>query len=37
MTLWLLKSMDIVYLYDGEYTNIKVTTPEDLILAERLI
>ena len=27
----------IVYLYDGEYTNIKVTTPEDLILAERLI
>ena len=26
-----------VYLYGGEYTNIKVTTPEDLILAERLI
>ena len=26
-----------VYLYDGEYTNIKVTTPEDIILAERLI
>ena len=26
-----------VYLYDGEYTNIKVTTPEDLILEERLI
>ena len=26
-----------VYLYDGEYTNIKVTTPEDLILAEMLI
>lgn len=26
-----------VYLYYGEYTNIKVTTPEDLILAERLI
>ena len=26
-----------VYLYDVEYTNIKVTTPEDLILAERLI
>ena len=26
-----------VYLYDGEYTNIKVTTPEDLILAERFI
>ena len=23
-----------VYLYDGEYTNIKVTTPEDLIMAE---
>lgn len=26
-----------VYLYEGEYTNIKVTTPEDLILAENLI
>lgn len=26
-----------VYLYDGDYTNIKITTPEDLILAERLI
>lgn len=26
-----------VYLYEGEYTNIKVTTPEDLILAEKLI
>ena len=26
-----------VYLYDGEYTNIKVTTPEDLILGEKLI
>ena len=26
-----------VYLYNGEYTNIKVTTPEDLKLAERLI
>ncbi|MBB6625025.1 2-C-methyl-D-erythritol 4-phosphate cytidylyltransferase [Clostridium gasigenes] len=26
-----------VYLYDGDYTNIKVTTPEDLILAERLV
>ncbi|MGL5149206.1 MAG: 2-C-methyl-D-erythritol 4-phosphate cytidylyltransferase [Clostridium sp.] len=25
-----------VYLYDGDYTNIKVTTPEDLILAEYL-
>ena len=23
-----------VYLYEGEYTNIKITTPEDLILAE---
>lgn len=26
-----------VYLYEGEYTNIKVTTPEDLILAEKLV
>ena len=26
-----------VYHYDGEYTNIKVTTPEDLILGEKLI
>ena len=26
-----------VYLYDGEYTNIKVTTPEDLVLAEKLV
>lgn len=25
-----------VYLYNGDYTNIKVTTPEDLILAEEL-
>ena len=25
-----------VYLYEGEYTNIKVTTPEDLIIAEHL-
>lgn len=25
-----------VYLYEGSYTNIKVTTPEDLILAEKL-
>lgn len=25
-----------VYLYDGDYTNIKVTTPEDLIIAEHL-
>lgn len=26
-----------VYLFEGDYTNIKVTTPEDLILAEKLI
>lgn len=26
-----------VYLYEGEYTNIKVTTKEDLILAEKLV
>ena len=26
-----------VYLYEGDYTNIKITTPEDLILAERRI
>ena len=26
-----------VYLYDGDYTNIKITTPEDLILAERFV
>ena len=26
-----------VYLYEGDYTNIKITSPEDLILAERLI
>lgn len=25
-----------VYLYDGEYTNIKVTTPEDLVIAQYL-
>lgn len=25
-----------VFLYDGEYTNIKITTPEDLILAKYL-
>ena len=25
-----------VFLYEGEYTNIKITTPEDLILAEYL-
>ena len=26
-----------VYLYEGEYTNIKITTPEDLVLAEYLV
>ena len=26
-----------VYLFDGEYTNIKITTPEDLILAEWMV
>lgn len=26
-----------VYLYGGEYTNIKITTPDDIILAERLL
>lgn len=26
-----------VYLYDGEYTNIKITTPDDIMLAERLV
>lgn len=26
-----------VYIYQGEYTNIKITTPEDLILAEYLV
>lgn len=26
-----------VYIFDGEYTNIKITTPEDLILAEYLV
>ena len=26
-----------VYLYDGDYTNIKVTTPDDLILAKTLV
>lgn len=25
-----------VYIYEGEYTNIKITTPEDLIMAEYL-
>ena len=26
-----------VYLYEGEYINIKITTPEDLILGEYLV
>ncbi|WP_294153979.1 2-C-methyl-D-erythritol 4-phosphate cytidylyltransferase [uncultured Clostridium sp.] len=26
-----------VYIYEGEYTNIKITTPEDLILAQYLV
>ncbi|WP_455819555.1 2-C-methyl-D-erythritol 4-phosphate cytidylyltransferase [Clostridium butyricum] len=26
-----------IYLYEGEYTNIKITTPEDLILAQYLV
>ena len=26
-----------VYIYDGDYTNIKITTPEDLILAKYLV
>ena len=26
-----------VFLYDGDYTNIKITTPEDLILGEKLV
>ncbi|GAA0079310.1 2-C-methyl-D-erythritol 4-phosphate cytidylyltransferase [Clostridium sp. CTA-5] len=26
-----------VYLYDGEYTNIKITTPEDLVIGEYFI
>jgi len=26
-----------VYIYEGDYTNIKITTPEDLILAEYLV
>ncbi|SFC80667.1 2-C-methyl-D-erythritol 4-phosphate cytidylyltransferase [Clostridium uliginosum] len=26
-----------VYLYEGEYNNIKITTPEDLIIAEYLV
>lgn len=26
-----------VFLYEGDYTNIKITTPEDLILAEYLV
>ncbi|NLK95606.1 MAG: 2-C-methyl-D-erythritol 4-phosphate cytidylyltransferase [Clostridiales bacterium] len=30
------KYLGKVYLYNGEYTNIKITTPEDLIIAEYL-
>lgn len=26
-----------VYIFQGEYTNIKITTPEDMILAEYLV
>lgn len=26
-----------VYIYNGDYTNIKITTPEDLILGEKLL
>ncbi|MNO70247.1 2-C-methyl-D-erythritol 4-phosphate cytidylyltransferase [compost metagenome] len=26
-----------VFIYEGDYTNIKITTPDDLILAERLV
>ncbi|BAH91416.1 Os01g0887000, partial [Oryza sativa Japonica Group] len=26
-----------VYITEGSYTNIKVTTPDDLLLAERLM
>lgn len=26
-----------VYIYEGDYTNIKITTPEDLVLAEHLV
>ena len=26
-----------VYLYDGSYENIKITTPEDLIFANRIV
>lgn len=26
-----------VFIYDGDYINIKITTPDDLILAERLV
>lgn len=26
-----------VYLYDGDYENIKITTPEDLLLGERIL
>lgn len=28
---------EVVHIVKGEYTNIKITTPEDLLLAERLI
>ena len=26
-----------VYIVEGEYTNIKITTPEDLIIAEKML
>ncbi len=26
-----------VYLYEGNYSNIKITTPEDLILGEQIL
>lgn len=26
-----------IYIQEGEYTNIKITTPEDLIVAETLL
>lgn len=26
-----------VYLYEGSYNNIKITTPEDLIIGERIL
>lgn len=28
---------DSVYLYDGSYNNIKITTPEDLIIGEKIL